>query len=56
MSTDDLLQIHRTEHEALLQQALTVLQADQRIIAAWLFGSVGRRWLCFVRLPRRWSS
>jgi predicted nucleotidyltransferase len=43
MSADDLLQIRRTEHEALLQQAQTVLQADQRIVAAWLFGSVGRR-------------
>lgn len=43
MSADDLLQIRRTEHEALLQQAQTLLQADQRIVAAWLFGSVGRR-------------
>jgi predicted nucleotidyltransferase len=43
MSADDLLQIRRTEHEALLQQVQTVLQADQRIVAAWLFGSVGRR-------------
>lgn len=43
MSADDLLRIRRREHEALLQQAQTVLQADQRIVAAWLFGSVGRR-------------
>jgi predicted nucleotidyltransferase len=43
MSTDDLLQIRRREHEALLQQAQTALQADQRVVAAWLFGSVGRR-------------
>lgn len=42
MSADDLLQIRRREHEALLQQAQTVLQADQRIVAAWLFGSGGR--------------
>jgi predicted nucleotidyltransferase len=42
MAVDALLQIRRREHEALLQQALRVLQADQRIIAAWLFGSVGR--------------
>jgi len=41
MSVDVLLQIRRREHEALLQQALRVLQADQRIIAAWLFGSIG---------------
>jgi predicted nucleotidyltransferase len=43
MSVDDLLQIRYTEQETLLQQVLRVLQADQRIIAAWLFGSVGRR-------------
>ena len=43
MSADDLLQIRRTEHETLLQQAQTMLLADQRIVAAWLFGSVGRR-------------
>jgi predicted nucleotidyltransferase len=43
MSVDDLLQARRTEHEALLQQTLRVLQADQHIIAAWFFGSVGRR-------------
>ena len=42
MSVDALLQIRRREHEALLQQSLKVLQADQRIMAAWLFGSVGR--------------
>jgi predicted nucleotidyltransferase len=43
MSADDLLQIRRREHEALLQRAQEVLQADQRVVAAWLFGSVGRR-------------
>ena len=43
MSADDLLQIRRTEHETLLQQAQAMLLADQRIVAAWLFGSVGRR-------------
>lgn len=43
MSADDLLQIRRREHEALLQRTQTVLQADQRVVAAWLFGSVGRR-------------
>ncbi len=43
MSVDDLLQIRYTEQETLLQQVLRVLQADQRIIAAWLFGSEGRR-------------
>jgi predicted nucleotidyltransferase len=43
MSADDLLQIRRREHEALLQRAQEVFQADQRVVAAWLFGSVGRR-------------
>ena len=39
----DLLQVRRIEHEALLQRVQTLLQADQRVIAAWLFGSRGRR-------------
>ena len=43
MLADDLLQVRRGEHEALLQLAQTVLQADQRVVAAWLFGSVGCR-------------
>lgn len=43
MSADDILQIRCTEQETLTQKALRVLQADQRIVAAWLFGSVGRR-------------
>ncbi|HEY6406956.1 MAG TPA: nucleotidyltransferase domain-containing protein, partial [Ktedonobacteraceae bacterium] len=43
MSADDLLRIRRTEHEALLQQVQTLIQADPRIVAAWLFGSGGRR-------------
>ena len=43
MSADDLLQTRRREHEALLKKIQSVLQADQRIVAAWLFGSVGRR-------------
>jgi len=42
MSTDKLLQIRHREHEALLQRAVEVLQADQRVVAAWLFGSRGR--------------
>lgn len=42
MRCDELLQMRRTEHEALLQQVLTLLQADQRVVAAWLFGSEGR--------------
>ena len=43
MSVDDHLQTRRREHEALLNKIQSVLQADQRIVAAWLFGSVGRR-------------
>src|SRR5205823_6035595 len=42
MPTDELLHIRRTEHEALLQRVVEVLQADQRVVAAWLFGSRGR--------------
>jgi predicted nucleotidyltransferase len=41
MPTDDLLHTRYMEHEALLQRAREVLQADQRVIAAWLFGSRG---------------
>jgi len=43
MLADEHLQVRRREHEALLQLAQTVLRADQRVVAAWLFGSVGRR-------------
>jgi hypothetical protein len=42
MSVDDLLHVRQKEHEALLQKLQTLLQADERIAAAWLFGSVGR--------------
>ena len=42
MSVDDLLQTRRREHEALLKKIQSLLQADQRIVAAWLFGSEGR--------------
>ncbi len=42
MAVNDLLQIRQKEHEALLQKLQTLLQADQRIVAAWLFGSAGR--------------
>jgi predicted nucleotidyltransferase len=43
MLPGDPLQVRRREHGALLQLAQTVLQADQRVVAAWLFGSVGCR-------------
>lgn len=42
MSTDKLLQIRHREQETLLQRAIEVLQTDQRVVAAWLFGSRGR--------------
>lgn len=42
MFVDELLSIRRTEHEALLGRVLEVLQVDQRVVAAWLFGSRGR--------------
>ena len=42
MSTGELLHIRRTEHEALLQRIVEVLQADQRVVAVWFFGSRGR--------------
>lgn len=43
MSTDELLHIRDVEQKALLQKAVEVLQDDQRVVAAWLFGSRGRR-------------
>ena len=43
MFVDDRLQTRSREHEALLKKIQSVLQADQRIVAAWLFGSEGRR-------------
>lgn len=42
MSNVDPLQIHHEEREALLDRAVELLQADDRIVAAWLFGSIGR--------------
>lgn len=43
MSILDLLHIRRTEHEALLQRVVGVLQEDKHVVAAWLFGSWGRQ-------------
>ena len=42
MSINDLLYVRRTEHEALLQHVVELLQKDERVVAAWLFGSRGR--------------
>ncbi len=38
----DPLSPHRAERDTLLQRAITLLQADDRIVAAWLHGSIGR--------------
>ncbi len=43
MSILDLLHIRRTEHKALLQCVVELLQKDERVVAAWLFGSWGRQ-------------
>jgi predicted nucleotidyltransferase len=42
MSWSELLQARHGEHEALLHRAVALLQADTRVVAAWLFGSRGR--------------
>lgn len=38
----DLLQEYRTERDALLQRAVELLEQDERVVAAWLQGSMGR--------------
>ena len=38
----DLLQTRTQEREELLQRAVKALQADARVVAAWLAGSLGR--------------
>jgi Nucleotidyltransferase domain len=40
--TNDLLRPHREERDALLQRAQELLEADSRVLAAWLTGSLGR--------------
>ena len=42
LSWNELLQARHGEHEALLHRAVALLQADTRVVAAWLFGSRGR--------------
>jgi predicted nucleotidyltransferase len=42
MSNLDPLQIHSEERDVLLSRAVEILLADDRIVAAWLFGSMGR--------------
>jgi hypothetical protein len=38
----DFLAPHRHERDDLLQRIIALLQADDRIVAAWLHGSIGR--------------
>ncbi len=42
MSVAEQRQIRRDERAALLQRAITLLQGDERVVAAWLIGSEGR--------------
>ncbi len=42
MSTNEHRQLLRAEREALLQKAAALLEGDERIAAAWLYGSLGR--------------
>ena len=42
MSAADRLQLRKQEREALLHRAIELLQQDGRVVAAWLFGSIGR--------------
>ena len=42
VSVADLLAIRRTERDALVERASASLQSDERVLAAWLTGSLGR--------------
>jgi len=42
MSTLDTLQQRAAERRALLERAVTLLNNDERVVAAWLYGSLGR--------------
>lgn len=42
MFSDERWQIRDREQKTLLQKAVEILQDDQRVVAAWLFGSRGR--------------
>jgi predicted nucleotidyltransferase len=41
MSVDIMLEIRRLEREQLLERIAVMLKSDPRIVAAWLFGSLG---------------
>lgn len=42
MTAEEFLEARRAEREALLQRAIRLLEQDERVVAAWLFGSFGR--------------
>lgn len=42
MSASDMLRARRVERDALLNRAVSLLQADERVCASWLYGSLGR--------------
>ena len=42
MSVRDLLHTRRAERDALLERITALLMEDTRVVAAWLFGSLGR--------------
>jgi predicted nucleotidyltransferase len=42
LSTLDILQQRAAERQALLVRAVTLLNNDERVVAAWLYGSLGR--------------
>ncbi len=42
MSTEQRLKELRAERDALLLEATALLEGDERVVAAWLHGSLGR--------------
>ncbi len=38
----DLLALHQAERDRMLDRAISFLMSDERIVAAWLYGSLGR--------------
>jgi predicted nucleotidyltransferase len=42
MAVPELLALRRRERDALVRRATTLLKRDQRVVAAWLTGSLGR--------------
>lgn len=42
MTAENLLQLHREARNNLLARLTSIIEADSRIVAAWLYGSLGR--------------